>query len=65
MNPKIIVDTFNDATKNEPEYSDQTETSKMIPKELRKREFHQKGSVIRKRQNAAAKKRLIKKLIHL
>jgi small subunit ribosomal protein S21 len=34
-----------------------------IPKELRKREFHQKGSVIRKRQNAAAKKRLIKKII--
>ena len=34
-----------------------------IPKELRKREFHQKGSVIRKRQNAAAKKRLIKKLL--
>jgi len=34
-----------------------------IPKELRKRGFHQKGSVIRKRQNAAAKKRLIKKLL--
>lgn len=34
-----------------------------IPKELRKREFHQKGSVIRKRQNASAKKRLIKKLL--
>ena len=34
-----------------------------IPKELRKREFHQKGSAIRKRQNAAAKKRLIKKLL--
>jgi small subunit ribosomal protein S21 len=34
-----------------------------IPKELRKREFHQKGSVIRKRENAAAKKRLIKKLL--
>ena len=33
-----------------------------FPKELRKREFYQKGSAIRKRKAAAAKKRLLKKL---
>lgn len=33
-----------------------------IPKELRRREFYQKGSVIRKRKAAAARKRLLKKL---
>lgn len=34
-----------------------------IPKELRRREFYQKGSMIRKREKAAAKKRLVKKLM--
>lgn len=33
-----------------------------IPKELRKREFYQKGSTIRKRKAAAARKRHLKKL---
>lgn len=33
-----------------------------IPKELRRREYHQKGSAIRKRKLATAKKRLLKKL---
>jgi len=34
-----------------------------IPKELRRREFHQKGSTIRKRKAAAAKKRFMKKML--
>lgn len=34
-----------------------------IPKELRRREFHQKGSAIRKRKAAAARKRHLKKLV--
>lgn len=33
-----------------------------IPKELRRREFYQKGSAIRKRKAAAARKRHLKKL---
>lgn len=33
-----------------------------IPKELRRREFYQKGSMIRKRKAAAARKRHLKKL---
>lgn len=33
-----------------------------IPKELRSRAFHQKGSVQKQRRVAAAKKRLLKKL---
>lgn len=33
-----------------------------IPKELRKREFYQKGSAVRKRKAAAARKRHLKKL---
>lgn len=33
-----------------------------IPKELRARAFHQKGSVQKQRRVAAAKKRLLKKL---
>ncbi len=33
-----------------------------IPKELRRREFHQKGSMIRKRKLAAAIKRHLKKI---
>ena len=33
-----------------------------IPKELRSRAFHQKGSVQKQRRIAAAKKRLLKKL---
>lgn len=33
-----------------------------IPKELRKREYHQKNSTIKKRRVAAAKKRHAKKL---
>lgn len=34
-----------------------------IPKELRRREFYQKGSAIRKRKAAAARKRHLKKLM--
>lgn len=34
-----------------------------IPKELRRREFYQKGSIIRKRKAAAARKRHLKKLM--
>ncbi len=34
-----------------------------IPKELRRREFYQKGSAIRKREAAAARKRHLKKLM--
>ena len=34
-----------------------------IPKELRKREFYQKGSTVRKRKAAAARKRHLKKLL--
>jgi small subunit ribosomal protein S21 len=34
-----------------------------IPKELRRREFHLKGSVLKQRQIAAARKRLFKKLL--
>lgn len=34
-----------------------------IPKELRRREFYQKGSTIRKRKAAAARKRHLKKLM--
>jgi small subunit ribosomal protein S21 len=34
-----------------------------IPKELRRREFHEKGSAIRKRKAAAARKRHLKKLV--
>ncbi len=34
-----------------------------IPKELRSRAFHQKGSVQKQRRLAAAKKRLLKKLL--
>lgn len=33
-----------------------------IPKELRRREFYQKGSAIRKRKAAAARKRHLKRL---
>jgi small subunit ribosomal protein S21 len=33
-----------------------------IPKELRRREFHQKGSTLKQRRIAAARKRLLKKL---
>ncbi len=33
-----------------------------IPKELRRREFYQKGSTVRKRKAAAARKRHLKKL---
>lgn len=33
-----------------------------IPKELRRREFHQKGAALRQRELAAARKRLLKKL---
>jgi len=33
-----------------------------IPKALRSRAFHQKGSVLKQRRRAAAKKRLLKKL---
>lgn len=33
-----------------------------IPKELRRREFYQKGSMVRKRKAAAARKRHLKKL---
>lgn len=33
-----------------------------IPKELRRREFHQKGSTLKQRRLAAAKKRLLKRL---
>jgi small subunit ribosomal protein S21 len=33
-----------------------------IPKELRRREFHQKGSALKQRRLAAARKRLLKKL---
>jgi small subunit ribosomal protein S21 len=33
-----------------------------IPKELRRREFYQKGSTIRKRKAAAARKRHLKKM---
>lgn len=33
-----------------------------IPKELRRREFHQKGSALRQRNLAAARKRLLKRL---
>ena len=35
-----------------------------IPKELRRREFHQKGSTLKQRRIAAAKKRLLKRLSH-
>jgi small subunit ribosomal protein S21 len=35
-----------------------------IPKELRRREFHQKGSTLKQRRMAAAKKRLLKRLSH-
>jgi small subunit ribosomal protein S21 len=34
-----------------------------IPKELRRREFYQKGSAVRKRKAAAARKRHLKKLL--
>jgi small subunit ribosomal protein S21 len=34
-----------------------------IPKELRRREFYQKGSMVRKRKAAAARKRHLKKLV--
>jgi small subunit ribosomal protein S21 len=34
-----------------------------IPKELRRREFYQKGSAVRKRKAAAARKRHLKKLM--
>lgn len=34
-----------------------------IPKELRRREFYQKGSTIRKRKAAAARKRHLKKIM--
>jgi len=34
-----------------------------IPKELRRREFYQKGSAVRKRKAAAARKRHLKKLV--
>ena len=34
-----------------------------IPKELRRREFYQKGSMVRKRKAAAARKRHLKKLM--
>jgi small subunit ribosomal protein S21 len=34
-----------------------------IPKELRRREFYQKGSTIRKRKTAAARKRHLKKIM--
>ena len=34
-----------------------------IPKELRRREFYQKGSTVRKRKAAAARKRHLKKLM--
>jgi len=34
-----------------------------VPKELRRREFYQKGSAIRKRKAAAARKRHLKKLL--
>lgn len=34
-----------------------------IPKELRRREFYQKGSAIRKRKAAAARKRHLKKMM--
>ena len=34
-----------------------------IPKELRRREFYQKGSMVRKRKAAAARKRHLKKLL--
>lgn len=33
-----------------------------VPKELRRREFYQKGSAIRKRKAAAARKRHLKRL---
>jgi small subunit ribosomal protein S21 len=33
-----------------------------IPKELRGREFHQKGSTLKQRRKAAARKRLLKRL---
>lgn len=33
-----------------------------IPKELRRREFYQKGSTVRKRKAAAARKRHLKKM---
>ena len=33
-----------------------------IPKELRRREFHQKGSTLKQRRLAAARKRLLKRL---
>ena len=32
-----------------------------VPKELRKREFHQKGAALKQRRIAAARKRLLKK----
>jgi small subunit ribosomal protein S21 len=35
-----------------------------IPKELRRREFHQKGSTLKQRRLAAAKKRLLKRLFN-
>lgn len=34
-----------------------------IPKELRRREFYQKGSMVRKRKAAAARKRHLKKIM--
>lgn len=34
-----------------------------VPKELRRREFYQKGSAVRKRKAAAARKRHLKKLM--
>ncbi len=34
-----------------------------IPKELRRREFYQKGSAVRKRKAAAARKRHLKRLM--
>ncbi len=34
-----------------------------VPKELRRREFFQKDSILKRRQNAAARKRLLKKLL--